>query len=75
MFSIDDSDLKAAQEQNNFNEVLDGQTDGRTAVFNVRKMHSIDYVTGFLLGLNSWRNELVERQTNPNLNPVDDCPF
>lgn len=75
MFNADDSDIKAQQSEWADWTFVNGQTDGRTFVFDVSKMHDIDYVSGFICGLNAWRNELVERQTNPNLNPVDDCPF
>ena len=73
MFNIDDSDLKAAQEQIAFNEFINGQTDGRTFVFDVKRMHDVDYVSGFICGLNAWRNELVRQETFSNIS--DDCPF
>lgn len=71
----DDSEIKAQQEVWAEYSFVNGMTDGRTFVIDANRIHDIDYITGCIAGLNAWRNELVNRATNPNLNPVDDCPF
>ncbi|HEY9824867.1 MAG TPA: hypothetical protein V6D19_05425 [Stenomitos sp.] len=73
MFNADDSELKAQQEQIGFDEFVNGQTDGRTFVFDVKRMHDVDYVSGFICGLNAWRNELVRQEVIMSVS--DDCPF